>query len=77
MTDPKDIKAGLAGQAGKDSLLEAGPAASAELSDTDLANAAGGAKQKLSATTIQQDVTVNKAKTADKAFNAMDAYIRS
>ena len=23
-----------------------------------------------------QDVTVNKAKTADKAFNAMDAYIR-
>lgn len=25
---------------------------------------------------ITQDVTVNKAKTADKAFNAMDAYIR-
>lgn len=24
----------------------------------------------------QQDVTVNKAKTADKAFNAMDGYIR-
>ncbi|MBI3927715.1 MAG: hypothetical protein HY319_19400 [Armatimonadetes bacterium] len=26
---------------------------------------------------ITQDVTVNKAKTADKAFNAMDQYIRS
>ena len=25
---------------------------------------------------ITQDVTVNKAKTADKAFTAMDAYIR-
>lgn len=25
---------------------------------------------------ITQDVTVNKAKTADKAFNAMDGYIR-
>ena len=25
---------------------------------------------------ITQDVTVNKAKTADKAFQAMDAYIR-
>jgi hypothetical protein len=26
--------------------------------------------------TVAQDVTVNKAKTADKAFNAMDGYIR-
>ncbi len=26
---------------------------------------------------ITQDVTVNKAKTADKAFNAMDQYIRA
>jgi hypothetical protein len=25
---------------------------------------------------ITQDVTVNKAKTADKAFSAMDGYIR-
>jgi|SRR5690242_1063474 hypothetical protein len=25
---------------------------------------------------ITQDVTVNKAKTADKAFNAMDGYVR-
>lgn len=25
---------------------------------------------------ITQDVTVNKAKTADKAFNALDGYIR-
>lgn len=25
---------------------------------------------------ITQDVTVNKAKTADKAFQAMDGYIR-
>jgi len=27
--------------------------------------------------TVLQDVTVNKAKTADKAFQQMDAYIRS
>lgn len=27
-------------------------------------------------TSIAQDVTVNKQKTADKAFNAMDGYIR-
>jgi hypothetical protein len=33
--------------------------------------AAGGHKVQ-----IQQDVTVNKAKTADKAFSAMDGYIR-
>jgi hypothetical protein len=26
---------------------------------------------------ITQDVTVNKAKTADKAFNAMDGYVRA
>ena len=26
--------------------------------------------------TIAQDVTVNKAKTADKAFSAMDGYIK-
>lgn len=26
---------------------------------------------------VQQDVTTNKVKTADKAFNAMDSYIRS
>jgi hypothetical protein len=25
---------------------------------------------------VGQDITVNKAKTADKAFNAMDGYIR-
>lgn len=37
----------------------------------------GGAVQKVSpGLSIAQDVTVNKAKTADKAFNAMDAYIR-
>ena len=27
-------------------------------------------------TTITQDVTVNKAKTADKAYQQMDAYIK-
>ena len=26
--------------------------------------------------TVKHDVTVNKAKTADKAFNAMDGYVR-
>jgi hypothetical protein len=55
------------------------PALNAELSDNELDAASGGwmfsylaaAKQ-----TSQQDTTQNKAKTADKAFNAMDAYIR-
>lgn len=28
-------------------------------------------------TSVLQDVTVNKAKTADKAYQQMDAYIRS
>ena len=48
-----------------DSLTKA---AGVELSESELAKVAGGE--------ITQDVTVNKAKTADKAFKAMDAYIR-
>ena len=32
--------------------------------------------KRISTTAVAQDVTVNKAKTADKAFNAMDGYIR-
>ena len=44
-------------------------AGSDELSEKDLEQVAGGGSI--------QDVTVNKAKTADKAAAAMDAYIRS
>jgi hypothetical protein len=37
----------------------------------------GGAVQKVShGLSIEQDVAGNKAKTADKAYNAMDAYIK-
>jgi len=37
----------------------------------------GGAVQKVShGLSIEQDISVNKAKTADKAASAMDAYIR-
>jgi hypothetical protein len=46
MTAPKDVKAGIPGQAGKDALLEAGPGASAELSDTDLDQVVGGTSGK-------------------------------
>jgi hypothetical protein len=42
-----------------------------ELSESELSKVAGGETVK-----IAQDVTVNKAKTADKAFQAMDGYIR-
>lgn len=45
--------------------------ASIELSESELSKVAGGETVK-----IAQDVTVNKAKTADKAFQAMDGYIR-
>jgi hypothetical protein len=35
-----------------------------------------GDERRLDDVTGGQDVTVNKAKTADKAFTAMDGYIR-
>jgi hypothetical protein len=46
MTTPKDARAGIPGQARKDALLEAGPGATAELSDTDLDQVVGGASGK-------------------------------
>ena len=46
-----------------------------EVSGFDLGRAASG-KFGDKIFVVLQDVTVNKAKTADKAFNAMDAYIR-
>jgi hypothetical protein len=48
-----------------DNLIQSGKDAGIALTESELAKVAGG-----------QDVTVNKAKTADKAFKAMDAYIR-
>lgn len=55
------------------------PALNGELSDHELDAAAGGWMFSFAVATkqaSQQDQTTNKAKTADKAFNAMDAYIR-
>ena len=48
-----------------DALAQSSTTASIDLAESDLAKVAGGG-----------DVTVNKAKTADKAFQAMDAFIR-
>ena len=60
MSDPKTQKPST-----PDSLTKAGKNAGIELAESQLDKIAGG-----------QDVTVNKAKTADKAFKAMDGYIR-
>jgi len=49
--------------------------AAQELPDQQLDAVTGGGGKVVSHE-ITQDVTVNKAKTADKAFNAMDGYIR-
>ncbi|MDQ0471598.1 hypothetical protein [Labrys wisconsinensis] len=51
------------------SLVTSGEQAGVELSEDDLATVAGG-------TPVTQDITVNKAKTADKAYAIMDAYIK-
>lgn len=51
------------------------PALNGELSDDELDAVAGGWFSSFFKT-FTQDVTVNKAKTADKAFKAMDGYIR-
>jgi hypothetical protein len=53
-----------------DSLTKSGKDASIELSESELNMVAGGDINKLT------DVGKPKAKTADKAFNAMDGYIR-
>jgi hypothetical protein len=53
--------------ASPDSLTETKNVA---LNESDLAKVSGGG------TAIVQDVTVNKAKTADKAYAAMDGYIK-
>jgi len=62
------------------------PSAPVELTDDALAHVSGGmhggsgfggAVQKVShGLSIEQDVSTNKAKTADKAASAIDAYIR-
>jgi|UPI000489E68B hypothetical protein len=66
MSDPKTQKPST-----PDSLTQASKNASVELSESELSKVAGGEALK-----VTQDVTVNKAKTADKAFQAMDGYIR-
>jgi bacteriocin-like protein len=52
----------------KDALLDTTPAAAVVLSDDELNQVSGG--------TRIEARPVNKAKTADKAFNAMSEYIR-
>jgi hypothetical protein len=71
MTDPKGTNVPASTP---DQLINSGINTSDELADKVLDGVAGGDGCVRQAT---QDVTVNKAKTADKAFNAMDAYIRS
>jgi hypothetical protein len=66
MSDPKS---GTTPASSPDQLIGSGVKATEELSDQQMEGVAGG-------TGIVQDVTVNKAKTADKAFKAMDGYIR-
>jgi hypothetical protein len=66
MSDPKTQKPST-----PDSLTMASKNAGIELSESELSKVAGGETLK-----ITQDVTVNKAKTADKNFQAMDGYIR-
>jgi hypothetical protein len=66
MAHPEDTSA----PATPDQLLVSESGAATELTDKALEGVAGGGKA------ITQDVTVNKAKTADKAFQAMDGYIR-
>jgi hypothetical protein len=66
MSDPKTQKPST-----PDSLTKSGKDAGIELSESELSKVAGGETFK-----ITQDVTVNKAKTADKNFQAMDGYIR-
>ncbi|MDQ1422322.1 MAG: hypothetical protein QOJ52_4284 [Acidimicrobiaceae bacterium] len=51
----------------KDALLQTTPEGEVQLREDELDKVSGG---------ITQDVTVNKAKTAEKAFQAMDGYVR-
>ena len=66
MSDPKSQK-----PSSPDSLTKAGKNAGIELSESELSKVAGGETLKITQTT-----STNKAKTADKAFQAMDGYIR-
>ena len=54
--------------------LEQDLAEDLELTDESAENVRGG--DKTAPVTVNQDITVNKAKTADKAFNSWNAYIR-
>jgi hypothetical protein len=66
MSDPKTPKPST-----PDSLTQASQGAGIALSESELSKVTGGETIK-----IAQDITVNKAKTADKNFQAMDGYIR-
>jgi hypothetical protein len=71
MNDPKSANVPASTP---DQLIDPGIKTSSELPDKALDSVTGGDAAKVE--TIKQDVTVNKAKTADKAFSAMDGYIR-
>ena len=68
MNEPKS---GKTPASSPDQLINSGVKATDELSDQQMQGVSGGETK-----VIVQDVTVNKAKTADKAFKAMDGYIR-
>jgi hypothetical protein len=73
MTTPKN---GAAGQTAKDALLEAGPNASAVISDADLDNVTGGAPKEKGGTLMSSQNDGVKTKRPDKTFDTMNAYIR-
>ncbi len=66
----------------KDELLEAGPRGAVELDEAELEKVAGGffglGAMAFRTTTAKatEEVLVNKSKTADKQFNAMDGFIK-
>jgi hypothetical protein len=66
MSDPKTQKPSK-----PDSLTETSQGAGIALSESELSKVTGGETIK-----VTQDITLNKAKSADKAAAAVDGYIR-
>jgi hypothetical protein len=73
MTASKDVKAGIPGQAGKDALIEAGPGATAEISDAELDAVSGGAYVPFKLPTIGPSDT---RKDSAPVPGRMDGYIK-
>jgi hypothetical protein len=69
MSEPKSANAPASTP---DQLINSGTSTAVELSEKEMDGVSGGG-----AVNVIQDVTQNKQKTAIKAAEAMDAYIRS